>query len=331
MLLTYNMYMQGINFNKTNKKMVKLTNKQDLHRKIKYKNGLITDVNRLIENETCNNGLYFCDYDDFIYWLDYNNNEIEYMWDVEIPDDALVYSYGNKFKTSKFILNNKQKIDELSIFEDDVFLTKMCKLYDSSRMIRKYKKKEKLIKFFLNKTPNAIQHCDQWDEYSDNFIEEIYNKYIENNENLDDFDYIPYNFWLKISKNRKRNAFFKASIKCPKKLEKYFNNDKIKELLDENDIDTITDNMIDNDWETLQYLKYPDYRKCVRAIKKNYKAIDFIENDSFYKFIVPEQIKLIYNTLEKNLDYKNTLVTRFGNVRCNTAHEIVNIKKYPYL
>jgi hypothetical protein len=55
-------------------------------------------------------GLYFCEERDYRKWLEYGDKKMVYMWDVEIPDDAIVVVMDEKVKTDKFILSNKRCI-----------------------------------------------------------------------------------------------------------------------------------------------------------------------------------------------------------------------------
>jgi hypothetical protein len=75
-------------------------------------------------------GNYFCEFDKFPFWLvygitmHYKENEYVYIYDVVVPDDALVcVDYDlivpyNTFKTDKFELKNKQKIEDLQVWND---------------------------------------------------------------------------------------------------------------------------------------------------------------------------------------------------------------------
>ena len=94
-----------------NTSFVKLTNENCIHNGFKYEERLNKDTIPLhrIDNDSPG-GLYFCKYDEFGKWCNYGNKKMEYMWDVEIPNDAKVVMIDGKFKSNKIILSNKRLI-----------------------------------------------------------------------------------------------------------------------------------------------------------------------------------------------------------------------------
>ncbi len=113
---------------------VKLTNKTCIHNGFEFKEGLNTDTIPFnIDKECCAGGIYFCRLDDIFRWLNYNNMEMYYIWDVKIPkvdereNDVKVMIYENKIKASSIILSNKRKIEDLDIWNKLDFQLKAIK------------------------------------------------------------------------------------------------------------------------------------------------------------------------------------------------------------
>ena len=102
-------------------KFYKITNQKENHNNFQYKDGINEDIlefNPSSENEK--GGLYFTELNKIMYWIDYGVN----IRRVIILDDSLVYIEKNKFKTNKFILDNKVLINEFEYWNDNDF----CKL-----------------------------------------------------------------------------------------------------------------------------------------------------------------------------------------------------------
>jgi hypothetical protein len=94
----------------TNCRVVKLTNESCCHNDFQFQEGLNEDTNAFDYNGECGpDGLYFCTERQAEYWFDYRD-DISYVWDVEIPDDARVCVYDQKLKVDKFILSNKRTL-----------------------------------------------------------------------------------------------------------------------------------------------------------------------------------------------------------------------------
>ena len=116
------MMISGAEFNQFNKGtgFVKLTNKDCIHNGLEFKEGLNEDILEFDSSEECvPGGLYFCKYKKFGDWIQYRAN-IEYIWDVDIPDDAKVMTMDYKIKCDKFILSNKR-----SIWNDKIICTEL--------------------------------------------------------------------------------------------------------------------------------------------------------------------------------------------------------------
>ena len=98
-------------FNKYNsKRLVKVTNKECVHNNFIFKKGLIIDTVEFNPDKDCS-GIYFVTIDRLFNWIKYNGKLMYYIWDVIIPDDALVcLDDYNKFKADKIILHNKDFI-----------------------------------------------------------------------------------------------------------------------------------------------------------------------------------------------------------------------------
>ena len=107
----------GKDFNKKyhNTNFIKLTNKEGIHNKFEFKEGLNIDFITFNPYGECEpGGIYFCEFDKSGEWINYNNviGVMYYYYEVIIPDDAQLYEEKNKFKSDKLILINKQVIFE---------------------------------------------------------------------------------------------------------------------------------------------------------------------------------------------------------------------------
>lgn len=104
--------MTGLQFKEATpgKIFYKLTNAAECHFGFKYKTGYNEDHLPFNPKGTCSaGGLYFTEYDKIGLWI---GSCGWYMRQVEIIDDSLVYIEQNKFKTNKFILREKQTIND---------------------------------------------------------------------------------------------------------------------------------------------------------------------------------------------------------------------------
>jgi hypothetical protein len=95
------------------KELVKLTVEDNVHNNFEFKEGLNVDPIPFNASGTCvKGGFYFTFSDCWVEWVSYREDEFMYwMWDVKIPDDALVYLESEtKIKGDKFVLENKRCI-----------------------------------------------------------------------------------------------------------------------------------------------------------------------------------------------------------------------------
>jgi hypothetical protein len=102
------------NFILYQKSLVKLTVKNSIHNGFKFKEGLNVDLIIFNFKSSCKpGGFYFTNRDEMSRWLIYSGKVMYWMWEVIIPDDAVVViESSNKIKTDKFILENKKIITE---------------------------------------------------------------------------------------------------------------------------------------------------------------------------------------------------------------------------
>ena len=99
-------------------KYVKLTNKECWHNGFQFVEGLNIDHIPFTKNNYCEpGGIYFTTLENIYMWLEYNDKEMYYIWDVIIPDDAQVYHQSDKSKADKIILRNRRTLSEF--FSDD--------------------------------------------------------------------------------------------------------------------------------------------------------------------------------------------------------------------
>lgn len=89
--------------------LIKLTNSGEIHKGYLYKDGLNLDHQPFNPTGSCEwGGLYFIELKYITSLLD--TGEFQYMREVEIPGDALVYIDNLKFKTNKFKLKPRHEI-----------------------------------------------------------------------------------------------------------------------------------------------------------------------------------------------------------------------------
>lgn len=101
------------------KKYYKLTNDISNNRNYHLKDGLNIDNNN-INDINKEYGLNFCDLDTLLKWS--FSLHYEYVYDVEVPDDAIVIEHYNRKRSNKLILKNYRHISELDIWNDN----KLC-------------------------------------------------------------------------------------------------------------------------------------------------------------------------------------------------------------
>jgi hypothetical protein len=98
-------------------KYVKLTTKDNIHNNFTYKEGLNTDHLPLNDKECEAGGLYFTDMDNWLDWVNYNNNEMYWIWDCEPVGEII--SFDNKYKAQSIILSNPRCIWNDVNFQSD--------------------------------------------------------------------------------------------------------------------------------------------------------------------------------------------------------------------
>jgi hypothetical protein len=100
------------------------------------------------------------------HWLDYTD-DLTYIAEVTIPDDAQVYVEQNKFKTDKFILNlnNKINIEDHECWLDSDF----CEISVQQNKCALHfiiNQTEEICKLAVQQNGSALRHVNnQTDEY----------------------------------------------------------------------------------------------------------------------------------------------------------------------
>ncbi len=123
----------GANFNiiTEGRAFVKLTNKDSAHNDFSFFEGINVDSVPFNPHDECTpGGIYFVEKKYFINWLQYNENTMEYVWDVKIPNDARVYVENYKFKSDRIELYNKRKIEDMDIWNN-------MEMKDYKRIVKK--------------------------------------------------------------------------------------------------------------------------------------------------------------------------------------------------
>lgn len=126
------------------RRVVKLTNESCVHNGFEFKEGYNEDTSDFKYDVHCGNGLYFCIDGEAYNWLEYNDKNIAYVWDVYIPDDARVVVYKKKMKADKFILMNKRPVHTLYLEIID-HLIKTCNETRIITELRRYARDERFI------------------------------------------------------------------------------------------------------------------------------------------------------------------------------------------
>jgi hypothetical protein len=109
----YHKVIIGIDFNKmfSNKVFIKLTNKAEIHNGFQFQTGLNIDTVKFDPTDECKaGGIYFCEINKFLQWINYNDTCCINYRIVTIPDDAKVYVETDKFKVDKIFLSEKKDI-----------------------------------------------------------------------------------------------------------------------------------------------------------------------------------------------------------------------------
>lgn len=104
--------LKGLEFNQkyTNKKFYRLTKSNEIHNGYKFCDGLNVDTLQIgLIDDFQIEGLYFCEEKYVKNWLTYTD-DLTYIREVTIPDDATVCIEKYELKADKFILEPRQLI-----------------------------------------------------------------------------------------------------------------------------------------------------------------------------------------------------------------------------
>jgi len=114
----------GHSFNeKYGKKVfIKLTNREENHHGYHFKTGLNIDNLPFNPSTECQlGGIYFSSLEYLSLWLNYGNPSMFYVRIVTVPNNSIVCVGENKFKANQLILGNRQKIDDLEVWKDNIY------------------------------------------------------------------------------------------------------------------------------------------------------------------------------------------------------------------
>lgn len=87
---------------------VKLVNEKSIHNGLYFGEGFNICTEKITFDKS--EGMYFCKNEDLTQWMNHNNKQMTYVFDVTIPDDAKVLIEENRMKCDMFILSNKRLI-----------------------------------------------------------------------------------------------------------------------------------------------------------------------------------------------------------------------------
>ena len=141
------------------KKYYKITNKEECHYGMEYKNGLNIDI--LPFDPTgpcCPGGIYFADKENICKFLNYGC----FIREVVIPGDALIYHENNKSKADKVILKERRDLSKvetwqwmieegIDIYIRDTVKDNKCLLYAMSNG------HTAIVQFLIN---NGVNFCN---------------------------------------------------------------------------------------------------------------------------------------------------------------------------
>lgn len=122
----------GAEFNANNTlPLYKFTNYDEIHYGYQYKDGLNKDTKEFNPSGRCSKGgLYFCDISSVFKWM----RGHYWVREVEIPDDAKVYSEHGKYKADKIIVGPRKKISDFIIPIEHInnlnMYSDMCNIFD---------------------------------------------------------------------------------------------------------------------------------------------------------------------------------------------------------
>jgi hypothetical protein len=109
-------------FPNLSKRLVKLTNKTEIHNGFQFKTGLNEDIIPFDPTGECKpGGIYFTDIGNIARWIEYGGNEMKYCRTVTLPSDCRVYIEDNKFKADKIELDERVEISDLPCWLDNDF------------------------------------------------------------------------------------------------------------------------------------------------------------------------------------------------------------------
>lgn len=122
-----NIVVNGKIFNEKHKgiKFYKLTNRECIHNGLLFEEGEVHDILDFNPKQLCGpGGIYFVNFKYIPAWINYNDNGLMwYIWNVIIPNDAMVCYENMKYKTNKIILSNRTEIWTDSYYICHIFKT----------------------------------------------------------------------------------------------------------------------------------------------------------------------------------------------------------------
>jgi hypothetical protein len=140
----------------SNKKFYKITNEKECHHNFQYKDGLNEDTILFNPSGKCNSGgLYFTELNKIGLWIDYGKN----IREIEVLDDSLIYIENDKFKTNKFILQNKVLLEDFQYWNNYDFCKSVVKQnYKTLKYIKQKFQTEELCRLAINQSAYALQY-----------------------------------------------------------------------------------------------------------------------------------------------------------------------------
>ena len=107
-------------FPNLSKRLVKLTNKTEIHNGFQFKTGLNEDIIPFDPTGECKpGGIYFTDIGNIPIWLEYGYIVMKYCRTVTLPPDCRVYIEENKIKADKMILGERVEIKDLPYWSNN--------------------------------------------------------------------------------------------------------------------------------------------------------------------------------------------------------------------
>lgn len=264
--------MLGKDFNEKygSENYIKLTRENCIHHNFQYKEGLNEDTNEFNPDKTCEyGGLFLCKRTNFVKWLLVSgdiNDPMYYLWDVSIPDDALVTVMDNNtVKCNKFILSNK---------------TSMWDNYDTCMEI--VEKDGLFLHYVKNQTYDLCKASIKNDERAIGFVnnpsQDIYVEYVKlkakNIENIPEKDLTP-EFCVRLLE---ANSEVLSFIKSPSEQVLIF--------------------MVQQDGMKLKDIKNQTQQICMEAVIQNKKCFKFVQID--FRDKCKAYIKDYYDQLRAN-------------------------------